>query len=73
MTHLFFQPSFPINFLKDVVIPETNANLDSTRSQHLTMSEFLSSWGAYFSWLGWIVMIGGLYFPLIHSKVPLFL
>jgi len=31
MTHLFFQLWFPVIILKDVVIPEMNANLDSTK------------------------------------------
>ncbi len=48
MTHLFFQLCFPVNFLKDVVIPEKNANLDSTKSQQLTMSEFFVFLGCIF-------------------------
>ncbi len=40
MTHFCFQICFPINFLRDVIIPETIAKLESTKTQQLTMSEF---------------------------------
>mmetsp|Transcript_11947 Transcript_11947/g.25228 ORF Transcript_11947/g.25228 Transcript_11947/m.25228 type:complete len:318 (-) Transcript_11947:177-1130(-) len=45
---LFFQLWFPVIILKDVVIPEMNANLDSTKSQQLTMSGFFVFLGCIF-------------------------
>ncbi len=61
-------------FLKEVVITETIKKLDGTKTQQLTMSEFFG--GAHFSWQALreclIGGIGGLLFPLTHSKVSLF-
>ncbi len=76
-THKKIRLCVAVKVLKDVAIPVTNANLDSTKSQQLTMSEFFVFLGCIFSWLALrecqIVRNGGLLFPLMHSKVTLFI
>ncbi len=45
------QLCFPVDFLRDVVIARTNANLDLTINQELTMSEFCVFLCCIFIWL----------------------
>ena len=47
-THILFQLCFPMEFLKEVVIPETSRKLESTKTQQLTMSEFFVFIGCIF-------------------------
>ena len=50
ITDKFFclQLCFPVSYFRDVIIPRTNANLQSTKNQQLTMSEFFTFLGCIF-------------------------